>query len=301
LGISKPVLVCSPIPPESYVPAVKGGLTTSISDFGGLRLLREAAMEVGQVGRFHLEVDTGMGRAGLDWRRVEEWGIRLGSLLDRTLSWEGCFTHFHSADNDDDGPTVAQWERLQDTLKGLPSGVERVMVHACNSPGTLRRPDFAGDAVRTGIFLFGGVAGDGLPPPIPVASLRARILLLRAALPGTTVGYGATYAAEGEEMWATVGIGYGDGFPRLLGNRGSGLVGGRRVPIIGRISMDVTVVDVTDVPDVAVGDVVTLFGRDGDEEIRVEEVATQAQTINYEILTGLTPRVPRIWTDDGGY
>jgi alanine racemase len=165
----------------------------------------------------------------------------------------------------------------------------------------MRHPEFAADAVRPGIFLYGGVAGAEIPSPLPVAALRARVTFIRDARRGDTVGYGATYAAGGPERWATVGIGYGDGLPRLLGNRGNALLKGRRVPVIGRISMDATVLNITGVDGVEVGDVATFFGRDGEGEISLEEVATLAQTINYEILTDLTPRAPRIWTADGGY
>jgi alanine racemase len=175
------------------------------------------------------------------------------------------------------------------------------ILHACNSPGAFRRPDFAADAVRPGIFLYGGAVGDGLPRPVPVAALRARVTLLREAREGDTLGYGATYVARGPERWATVGIGYGDGLPRLLGNRGHALVRGRRVPVIGRISMDATVLDVSGVEGLEVGAVATFFGRDQEVEVSLDEVAGLAQTISYEILTDLTPRLPRIWTADGGY
>jgi len=120
-------------------------------------------------------------------------------------------------------------------------------------------------------------------------------------VPGSTVGYGSTYTAGESERWASVSIGYGDGLPRLLGNRGEALVRGRRAPIIGRVSMDLTVLNLTGVRDAAEGDVVTFFGRAEGGEIPLEEVAGHAETINYEILTGLTQRLPRIWTDDGGY
>jgi alanine racemase len=223
------------------------------------------------------------------------------SLLGPDLVWEGAFTHFHSADGADQEPTVQQWERLHGTVEKLGSTPTDLLVHACNSPGALRLPAFGGAAVRPGIFLYGGVAGDGLEPPAPVASLRARIVYLKEARPGTTVGYGATYRARGQERWATAGIGYGDGLPRLLGNRGQALVLGRRVPIIGRISMDVTVLNITNVPEAELGDEVTFFGRADGGEITLEEVAGNAQTINYEVLTGLTQRLPRIWTDDDGY
>nr|NIP58196.1 alanine racemase [Gemmatimonadota bacterium]NIR78588.1 alanine racemase [Gemmatimonadota bacterium]NIT87204.1 alanine racemase [Gemmatimonadota bacterium]NIU31046.1 alanine racemase [Gemmatimonadota bacterium]NIU35790.1 alanine racemase [Gemmatimonadota bacterium] len=132
-----------------------------------------------------------------------------------------------------------------------------------------------------------------------VARVRARVVFTREAPPGGTVGYGATHVAREWEEWATVGIGYGDGLPRRLGNRGEALVRGRRVPIVGRISMDVTVVDISGVDGVAHGDTVTFIGPDGGEEITVDEVAGWAETISYEILAGFTPRVPRVWVDEG--
>ena len=300
-GIRKPIIVCSPIPPTSYEEAVEARLTLSISDLEGLSSLGSASRAAGIPSRFHVEVDTGMGRAGFPWQRVGDWGPRLGEMLGPDLVWEGCFTHFHSADGLDEGPTSLQWDRLTDILGRLPTPAAGLMVHACNSPGALRRPDYARDAVRPGIFLYGGVAGEGLPPPAPVASLRARIVHVKEAVDGATVGYGATYVAKGNERWASVSIGYGDGLPRLLSNRGEALVRGERVPIIGRISMDVTVLDISRIPPAGIGDVVTFFGRDDSGEIRLEEVAGHAETINYEILTGLTQRLPRIWTDDGGY
>jgi alanine racemase len=280
---------------------VEARLTPSISDLQGLSTLREATLEVGVRSSFHLEIDTGMGRAGLDWRQVEDWGPKMAAILGPELIWEGCFTHFHSADRADPEPTGTQWQRLLSTLEKVPQKPSGLLIHACNSPGALRCPEFAGGAVRPGIFLYGGVAGDDLPRPAPVAALRARIVHLKEAPAGSTVGYGATYSSKGPERWATAAIGYGDGLPRLLSNRGEALVRGLRVPIIGRISMDVTVLDVTAVAEAELGDVVTFFGEADGGEIRLEEVAAHAGTINYEILTGLTRRLPRIWTDDGGY
>ena len=129
--------------------------------------------------------------------------------------------------------------------------------------------------------------------------MRARVIYTRDAPPGSTVGYGATHVAREWERWATLGIGYGDGLPRSLGNRGEALVRGHRAPIVGRISMDVTVVDISGVDGVESGEAVTLIGREGSEEITVDEVAGWAETISYEILTGFTPRLPRVWVDEG--
>jgi len=301
MGVKKPVLVCSPVPPGSYRSAVEGGLSVSISSLAGLASLEAASAATGEPGRFHLEIDTGMGRAGIDWREVDEWGAVVVASASAGLVWEGCFTHFHSADGADENPTKTQWDRLLATVDRLPSRPPNLMVHACNSPGSLRRPEFGGSLVRPGIFLYGGVAGECLPPPSPVASLRARIVHIKEARAEDTVGYGSTYAARGAERWATAAIGYGDGLPRLLSNRGEGVIRGRRAPIIGRISMDVTVLDVSGIPGAELGDIVTFFGRSDGDEITVEEVAGHAGTINYEILTGLTQRLPRTWTDDGGY
>jgi alanine racemase len=156
------------------------------------------------------------------------------------------------------------------------------------------------DLVRPGIFLYGGRAGADADPH-PVASVRARVARVADAPPGATVGYGATYRARRPERWATLAIGYGDGVRRALAaGGGEALLHGRRVPIIGRISMDVTVVDVTEVPGVAEGDVATLLGRDADEEIRVDQLAARVGTISYEILTGLGPRLPRVYRDGPG-
>lgn len=296
-GYTGPVLVFSPVPPGSYPRVVEHGLTACLSDLASVDRLAQAAGRVEGPVPYHVEVDTGMGRAGFDWREAGVWGPRLAAAGGR-IGLTGCFTHFHSADVDAESARV-QWKRLVDALAALPYERQQLMVHACNSAAALRLPELAADGVRPGIYLYGGAAGRDLPPPEPVVSIRARILLARKVPPGTTLGYGATHVAPGWRRWATLGIGYGDGLPRSLGNRGSALVAGTRVRIIGRISMDMTVVDITDLEGVEVGDVATLLGSDGAEVVTLEEVAELAGTINYEILTGLSPRLPRVWVDDG--
>lgn len=169
------------------------------------------------------------------------------------------------------------------------------MIHACNAAAAMRHPGYGADAIRPGIFLYGGGIGAGQAAPEEVVQVRARVTLVRNVPEGTTVGYGATYRSSGAERWATLGIGYGDGFPRVLGNRGSVLLSGRKVPIVGRISMDMTVVDITGHDGVEVGDAATLIGRDGESAITLDEVADLAGTISYEILTGFTVRMPRVW------
>ncbi len=299
LGIERPVLVFSPTPSESVGAAVREDLTLTLSDLDTLGVVREAAERWSRAPAFHVEIDTGMGRSGFDWREARTWGKSLLARAGRER-WTGCFTHFHSADVEDVESVRMQWRRFQDALAALPVSAESMKIHACNSAAALRTPEYAADAVRPGIFLYGGTAGQALPEPERVVSVRARVVLVRDMVPGSTTGYGATHRAGGLERWATVAIGYGDGLPRALSNRGSALVHGRRVPVIGRISMDMTVVDITDVPEVAPGDVVTFVGSDGGKRISLEEVADLAGTIHYEILTGFTPRLPRVWLDQEG-
>ncbi len=296
-GVRRPILVVSPLTPDAAECAAVARLTASISELGALERWAELADAYGPLD-FHVEVDTGMGRAGFDWRETAMWAASARERTSERLHWTGVFTHFHGADAQDTVPATTQWRRFQDAIAQLPVSREDLLVHAANSAAALRWPEFSADAVRPGIFLYGarpvaeGVTG--VAQARPVVSVRASIALVRDVPPGSTVGYGATYVTRGWERWATLGIGYGDGLPRCLGNHGAALVRGHRVPIVGRISMDMTVVDITAVPDVVIGEAVTLIGRDGGAEITVEEVALQAGTISYEILTGFTPRLPRV-------
>ncbi|HEV2147862.1 MAG TPA: alanine racemase [Longimicrobiaceae bacterium] len=291
------VLLSAPAPPDELPRAARAGLSPSISSLEALRRWADEAAEAGRRLPFHLEVDTGMGRAGLPWTEAAEWGPVVAEIAGDRLSWEGCFTHFHSADEPDLSATDRQWERFRHALSLLPpaEGDAPRVVHTSNSAASLRRAGYGCDLVRPGIFLFGGEAGAEVRPEA-VASLRARIALVRRVPAGTTVGYGATYTAAEPEVWGTAAIGYGDGLRRALGPAGGeAIVRGARVPIVGRISMDVTVLNLSRVPGVQPGDVATFIGRDGGEEIRVDEVAERCGTISYEILTGLTPRLPRVY------
>ena len=293
LGVTCPILVVSPLPPASTELAVEAGLQLGISNPESLRLVTSAAERVGRAADIHIEIDTGIGRAGFNWKDAGSWKRYLDDAIKLGVRWAGSYTHLHSADEGHD-TVLEQWTRFQEALGQL-DVPDNILVHIVNSAGALRLPELAASAIRTGIFLYGGSAGVGLPDPEPVVSVRARVVHMRQAHAGDTVGYGATYRAESNEHWASLGIGYGDGIPRLLGNRGSILIHGCRAPIIGRISMDVTVVNISEIPNVSLGDIATLIGSDKDEQITVDEIAEQADTIGYEILTGLSPRLPRIW------
>jgi alanine racemase len=296
MGVRRPVVVFGPLAPQAVDTAAAAGLVASISDLPSLDHWLEATARHGPL-ELHVEIDTGMGRAGFDWRHTPEWSAAVLERCGERLRWTGVYTHFHGADSADANPTAVQWARFRDALQQLPVPREELLVHASNSAAALRWPEFAADAVRPGIFLYGGQAApeaEGVAAPRPVAAVRCRLVLVRDVPPGSTVGYGATHVSRAWERWGTLAIGYGDGLPRRLGNRGSAIVRGRVVPFVGRISMDLTVVDITGVPEAEVGDVVTLIGADGDAEILVDDVAALAETISYEILTGLRPRLPRV-------
>jgi alanine racemase len=291
------VLVTAPAAPGELRRAGEANLTLSLSSIETLRGWAEVARSLGRELGFHAEVDTGMGRAGFPWQQAQLWGAEVARTAADGLRWEGCFTHFHSADEPDLAPTEEQWERFEHALAALPESAEPRVVHSANSAATLRRGGFGCSLVRPGIFLYGGMAGPGAAPA-PVVAVRARLVLVREVDAGSTVGYGATYRAAGRQRWGTVAIGYGDGIPRALaGGGGEVLVRGHAVPIIGRISMDMTTVDLSGVPDAEPGDVVTFIGSDSGLEITLDEVAHRCGTISYEILTGLTQRLPRVYLE----
>ncbi len=293
LGVTRPIMIYSPVPPGQYRAAVKHGLILSLSSLYEMRALEGAVEDASRPCPVQIEVDTGMGRAGFPAGDVDGWWPPVRD--SKVLSVAGLWTHLHSADEPDPGASRKQikaFEALWRRLDGLPGGA---LIHVANSAGGLRLDCEVANATRPGYFLYGGRVGDDAPDPEPVVDVRARVALVRQVPAGTTLGYGATYRARRTERWATVAIGYGDGLPRALGNRGHALMRGRRVPIIGRISMDATVVDITDVAAVEPGEAVTFIGSDAGAQIALDEVADTVGTIGYEILTGLSPRLPRVW------
>jgi len=286
-GVSRPILVLSPVLPEEYAAVRAASLRPSL---GGASTIAEWARTGG--GAWHLSIDTGMNRAGIPWTEI-------GALHDtlRDASPEGAYTHFHSADLNDDS-AGEQLRRFRCALEALP-GRPRYL-HAENSPAIERGEASPWDLVRPGVFLYGVGGGDGARmSPEPVAHLRARVIDLRTVSDGDTVSYGATWRARGTRRVATLGIGYADGYRRALSNRGAVLLNGQRVPVAGIVTMDMTMIDVTDVP-CEIGDVATLIGRDGDDVLTVDDVAATAQVLSYELLVGLKLRVPRVYVNTAG-
>ncbi len=233
---------------------------------------------------FHVGVDTGMNRGGIWW---EDFAREAGSF-EAAPGFEGLMTHFHSAGKDP-ASVREQWDCFQRALGAL--GRRPKLVHAANSAAALGHPEVAADLVRPGIFLYGGAAGAFRPRP--VVTWRARIARVARREKGASVSYGATWRAEGPVWITTLAAGYADGYRRALSNAGEALIGGRRCKVTGTVTMDFTMVrsDTATSADA----VATLVGTDGTETITLDEVATQAGTISYEILTGLGPRVERVY------
>lgn len=274
------ILVMGGMVPDQAPAAAAGGFSIGVSSVDFVRALGESD----EVVPVHLKIDTGMGRFGSAPREA----ATLARIIDKSpgLRLAGTWTHFASAGTDE-AMTRQQFERFLEALGTL--GVEPGLRHACNSAAALRFPEMALDAVRAGIALY----GCEWPGNSPALALRSLVTHVKTLSQGDTVGYGATWRAPGRTRVATVAIGYADGVMRSRANRGHVLVRGRPAPLIGAVSMDAITVDVTAVPGVEVGDVVTLIGADGDERIRAEDVALWSGTISYEVLTSIGPRVKR--------
>jgi alanine racemase len=237
-----------------------------------------------QVVPVHLKIDTGMGRFG----SAPEDAPALAQMIDesRGTRLAGTWTHFASAESDD-AMTQRQFDLFIDTVSRFEVGPGTR--HVCNSAGALNHPDFALDAVRCGISIY----GCEWPGTKPALALRSVVTHVKTVEKGATVGYGARWHAPGTARVATVAIGYADGVHRARANRGHVLVRGRRAPLIGAVSMDAITLDVSDVPGVEVGDTATLIGRDDDQVITAEEVAEWSNTISFEVLTSIGSRVER--------
>ncbi|HUR91368.1 MAG TPA: alanine racemase [Gemmatimonadaceae bacterium] len=286
LGVARPVIVFTPLLDSELGAARSARLTPALGSAAAIT----AWQRLGG-GSWHLSIDTGMARAGVPWREA----VALREIL-ASAPPDGVFTHFHSAELGD-GSMEAQDQRFDAAVREL--GLPGVMRHTDNSAGVLRRGRTDRDAVRPGIFLYGGetVSGAAVQPEA-VAHLRAPIVDIRGCESGDSVSYGATFVAPCPMRVATIGAGYADGYPRNVGMHGrpgaSVLLQGGRVPIVGRVTMDMIMIDVTDVK-CAIGDSVTLIGRDGGELVTVAEVGASAGISPYEVLVGLNGRAERFY------
>ena len=276
-GIERRILLTTPAPPGWFAALRRHAVTPVLGDVAAI-----AAWIAANPDRpFHVGIDTGMSRAGLshdDPAMLEA----ARSLLAGAAGYEAACTHFHSAE-EDAAATGVQWERFGRAVAAL--GPRPPMVHAANSAAALQGTRYAADMVRPGIFLYGGRAGPA--DPQAVASFRGRVIAVRRIPAGEAVSYGSTWRAPAPTTIATVAAGYADGLPRSLGNRGAAELNGRRVPIRGSVTMDMTMLEAGN--DVRIGDVATFYGG----AVTLDEQAAVAGTVSYELLTAIGRRVER--------
>jgi len=295
-GIATPILVMGPLDPAQMEAVIREQVTPALFREDQIAALQAAASRVGRPAPFHLKVDTGMGRLGVPWGR-------LGALLEiaarsPALVMEGVFSHLACADDPDHPLTRVQRDRFEQAVELIQSrGHAPSLLHLANSAAVLDRPQEGLTLVRPGLLLYGYRPSprNRAIPLTPVLRLASRIVLIKEVPEGEAVGYGASFVARRKSRIATVAAGYDDGVIRSLSNQGHFLVRGRRVPIAGRISMDLTTLDVTDFPEAALGDEAVLIGGQGDEFQGADQVAAEAGTVSWEILCGIGWRVPRLY------
>ena len=277
-GIARPIVLFTPLLPAWIERCLEHDIRPSIGDLESLR-----AWTARTARPFHLEIDTGMGRSGF---RLDDPSLASAvPLLRSAAGWEGAFTHFHSPDSDP-AATEVQWIRFIEALAALPR--RPPLVHAANSATAVTGTRYTADLIRPGIFLYGG-GGNPSVAPRPAAALRARVVAVRRLAPGDTVSYAATWRAERPVTIATVAVGYADGFPRAAGRPRTMELGGQVVPVAGRVAMDMTMLAAGEGQRVSCGDVATVFGG----LVSLDQQAEAAGTSSYELLTSLSPRVPR--------
>jgi len=301
-GITQPILCLGGFWEGQQNACLQQNLTPVVYRLDLIESLDRAARDAGVVADVHIKIDTGMGRLGVRTHDLAQFCEALSRF--QHIRVDGLMTHLAAADDPaQEDFTRGQLERFELAVKTFRErGFSPTYIHAANSAAAFAYPQARGNIVRPGGTLY-GLSRDVLPPQIatpplrPVMSLRSRILLLKNVGRGEKLGYGCRFETARESLIATIPIGYDDGYRRALSSRGRVIVGGKFAPVVGRVSMDLTLIDVTEVPGVSLDDQVTLIGREGKLSITAEEVAETAGTISYEITCGISSRVPRIYFD----
>lgn len=298
-GIRKPILILGYTFEEDYGRLCQEQVIPTVFTLEMARKMSEAACGLNGCMEIHLALDTGMTRIGFaDDEEAVKTCAQIAALPGLRVT--GLFTHFARADEFDQGPAVRQFERYQAFADKLEAaGVHLKYRHCSNSAGIMNYPGANLDLVRAGIILYGLFPSDEVYTDKvrirPVMSLKSHVVHVKNVGAGVPVSYGGTYVTPKKMRIATIPVGYGDGYPRGLSNKGYVLLHGQKAPILGRVCMDQFMVDVSHIPQTQVGDLVTLVGRDGDERITMEELGDLSGRFNYEFACDLTARVPRVY------
>ena len=298
-GIDDPIIVLGPLVTPEIPALLAYRLTPVIYD---LRIARALVTQMPPAAKpypIHVKIDTGMGRLGLN---PDEWPALLETAgLDRRLMLEGLMTHLADADSADPAYTNRQLERFHAALgRVAASGHKPPLIHIANSAGIMMYPASHYSLVRPGIMLYGYHTLSRPRPGLvlrPVLTWHTTIAMIRSIPRGGCVGYNRTFTASRASRIAVLPVGYADGYSRRLSNTGTVLIGGRHIPVVGRVSMDMTMVDVTDLPDANPGDPVVLLGSQGSASITATDIAAKLDTIPYEVLCSIGPRVPRLYRE----
>jgi alanine racemase len=302
-GVVAPILILGLTLKQQAELLVYYNITPAVCEYEMIEKLSESAIKVGKVVKVHLKVDTGMGRIGILSHDILRFIKKIRAL--KKVEIEGIFTHFSVADEKNKTYTEEQFKKFMEVLTLLEKEEKRIPIkHVGNSATLLDLPHMWLDLVRPGISIYGLYPSTEVQKTIkliPAHSFRTRIVFLKELSAGEYVSYGRTYTTiKKRTKVASLPVGYADGYNRLLSNQGEVLVRGRRFPIIGRICMDQCMVDVSSLLEVKIGDEVVLWGRQGQEEITVEEISEKIGTINYEIVhMPDKKRVPKLFIKDG--
>lgn len=302
-GITKPVLILGFTPEPQYSAMIDYNITTAVFQYDMAEKMSKAAMAKGKKAKVHIKLDTGMGRIGFALNDESlDCILRIAELPG--IQIDGCFSHFARMDEADKTRAKMQFDAfLAFTKKIEESGIELPVKHISNSAGIIEAPEVQLDMVRDGICLYGlypsGEVKKERLALAPAMELKAYVSYVKELEAGVEIGYGGTYTTTRKTKVATIPVGYADGYPRCLSNKGRVLIHGESAPIIGRVCMDQFMADVTDIAPVKEGDVVTLFGRDGDAILSVEEVSGMSHSFNYEFVCDVGKRVPRVFYRHG--
>ncbi len=294
-GVTLPILVLGSVFPEQIHIALKFNIETTISSIESIKNLNNIATALNLKAKAHLKIDSGMGRVGV---RPEKLNDLINFLQSsEKIELKGIFTHFAESENPNQDFTKQQIQTFKEGYKKVKeAGFKDFITHAANSSGILCHPDSCFDMVRTGLAMYG--VGDPQTPHLTqVLSLKSRIINLKEVPKGNSLGYGRSFFTIRDSLIGIIPIGYADGFPRILSNKQDVLIKGKRCRVVGNISMDQCLVDITDIENIKIGEEVILQGSSGNESIKAEEWAEKSYRIPYEVLCGFGNRLPRVYID----
>lgn len=302
-GFTKPILILGYTPKPLYPAMIRYDIATAVFTMEMTKEISDTAVAMHKNANIHIKLDTGMSRIGFAITKESKEIIEQIAKLPG-IEIKGCFSHFARMDEKDKTKANEQFAKFTKMVNALEKdGVDLGIRHISNSAGIMEAPEVQMDMVRNGICLYGLYPSEEVQkerlPLKPAMELKAYVSYVKTLEPGVEIGYGGTYTTTKKTRVATIPVGYADGYSRCLSGKGSVLIHGKKAPILGRVCMDQFMVDVTDIDNVCVGDRVTLFGKDGDSCITIEEISAMAHSFNYEFVCDIGKRIPRVYYRHG--